>query len=405
MAFDLQQTSRPDIAQLLRPYAQSLSETARRRFAAREALTRGHGGPRSIATVLGCAPHTLTDGRRERQHLPADPAGSRVRTPGGGRTKTAVTHADVLHQVQETIKHPPAGDPRRAHVVWTDVPPHEIAQRLQAQSVCAVPRLVRRRLEGLGVARRQSAQGWPGGAAPHRGAPFRHLAHLLQAFLQAGNPVWRIETKKTAGLGTRSRDGTVSGHQARQACEHAVPSLAAGVIMPHGLDDLARHQGWRHGGRSRDTTACAGESWRVCGHAEGPRVSPKASALLLLCAGGGSPSGHTPLGKADLPGVVNDLALPRRVAHSPASGSPCTPIARRLFSHVTRAWQGVLLEALHTVLALRHKTKTPQGRTVTVRVRDTLSQGGRTVREAFKKPMPIVFATLLPKWHYWALPQ
>jgi Rhodopirellula transposase DDE domain len=109
--------------------------------------------------------------------------------------------------------------------------------------------------------------------------------------------------------------------------------------------------------------------------------------------------------KEDLQGAVNDLAVPIRVAHDPAYGSQCNPIERRLFSHVTRAWQGVRFDSLHTVLGLMQKTKTQQGLTVTVRVLDKLYQGGRTVSEAFKKNMPIVFEKLLPKWNYWALPQ
>ena len=65
----------------------------------------------------------------------------------------------------------------------------------------------------------------------------------------------------------------------------------------------------------------------------------------------------------------------------------------------------MLFDSLHTVLGLMQKTKTQQGLTVTVRVLDKLYQGGRTVSEAFKKNMPIVFEKLLPKWNYWALPQ
>jgi hypothetical protein len=57
------------------------------------------------------------------------------------------------------------------------------------------------------------------------------------------------------------------------------------------------------------------------------------------------------------------------------------------------------------VMGLIQKTKTQQGLSVTVRVLDTLYEGGRTVSEAFKKHMPIVFDTVLPKWNYWANPQ
>ena len=51
------------------------------------------------------------------------------------------------------------------------------------------------------------------------------------------------------------------------------------------------------------------------------------------------------------------------------------------------------------------KTNTPQGLTVTVRVLDQLYEGGRTVSDACKQHMPIVFENLLPKWNYWARPQ
>jgi len=405
MAFYFQQTSSPDIAQLLRQDDQSLSEKDRRRFAACEAINLGHGGPRYIAKVLGGDPQTVRDGMRELKHLPDAPAGSRVRTPGGGRKKTEGKHADLTQQGQVTLKNHTAGDPMRQNGVWTELPPQEIAHSLHEQSVCVAPRLVRRILDGLGFVRRQRAQVWPGGDSPHRGAQCRHLAQLLQELLDAGTPVWSIDTKKQECLGTLSRDGKVDCHQAPKAFAHDVPSLASGVIMPPGIYDLARTQGWIHVGLRRDTTACACDSVRLLWYADGQRLSPKASAILLLGDGGGRNSGHKPLCKEDRQGVVNDLAVPIRVAHDPAYCAKCNPIERRLCRHVTRACQGVLFDALHTVLGLMQKTKTHQGLTVTVRVLDTLYPGGRTVSAAFKENMPIVFAKLLPKWHYWALPQ
>src|SRR6266481_936067 len=405
MAFYFRKTYSPEIERLLCQYYQSLSEKDRRRFAALEAIKLGHGGTRYIATVLECDPQTIKDGMRELKQLPEDPAGSRVRKPGGGRKKTEVKHVDLTHQVQETIKNRTAGDPMRQHVVWTDLTPQEIAKSLQEHSVCVAPRIVRRILDGLGLARRQIAKVLPGGDSPQRGAQFRHLAQVIQEFLAAGNPVLSIDTKKKECLGTLYRDGKVYCQQALKAFDHDFPSLATGVIIPHGIYDLARNQGWIHLGISRDTTAFACDSLRMFWHGDGQRLYPNAAAILLLGDGGGSNSCHKPLCKEDLPGVVNDIAVPIRVAHYPAYCSKFNPIERRLFSHVARACQGVLFDSLHTVLGLMQKTKTQQGLTVTVRVLDKLSQGGRTVSEVFKKNMPIVFEKLLPQWNYWALPQ
>ena len=405
MAFSFQKTYSPDIEQLLRQYAQSLSEKDRRRFAALEAIKLGHGGIRYIAKVLECDPQTVKDGMQELKQLPDDPAGSRVRKPGGGRKKTEVKQADLLQQVQDTIKDRIAGDPMRQDVVWTDLTPQEISQSLREHAVCAGPRIVRRILDGLGFARRQMLKVLPGGDSPHRDAQFRHLAHFMQEFLAAGNPVLSIDTKKKEYLGTLYRDGKVYCQQALKAFDHDFPSLAHGVIIPHGIYDLARNQGWIHVGLSRDTTAFACDSLRLFWHSDGRRLYPNASAILLLCDGGGSNSCHKHLFKEDLQDLVNDLEVPIRVAHYPAYCSKCNPIERRLFSHVTRACQGVLFDSLHTVMGLIQKTKTQQGLSVTVRVLDKLYEGGRTVSEAFKKHMPIVFDTVLPKWNYWAMPQ
>ncbi len=405
MAFSFQKTDSPDIEQLLRQYYQSLSEKDRRRFAALEAIKLGHGGIRSIAQVLACDPHTVKDGMRELKQLPDDPVGSRVRKPGGGRKKTEVNHTDLIQQVQDTIKDRIAGDPMRQDVVWTDLTPQEISTSLRERAVCAGPRIVRRMLDGLGVARRQMLKVLPGGDSPHRDAQFRHLAHLIQEFLEVGNPVLSIDTKKKECLGTLSRDGKVYCQQALKAFDHDFPRLARGVIMPHGIDDLARNQGWMHVGLSRDTTAFACESLRLFWHSDGRCLYPNASAILLLCDGGGRNSCHKHLFKEDLQDVVNDLAVPIRVAHYPAYCSKFNPIERRLFSHVTRACHGVLFDSLQTVLGLIKKTKTQQGLSVTVRVLDKLYEGGRTVSDTFKKHMPIVFDTVLPKWNYWAMPQ
>src|SRR6266852_1178057 len=405
MAFAFQKTYSPEIERLLYQYYQSLSEKDRRRFAALEAIKLGHGGIRYIAKVLACDPQTVQDGMREIKQLPDDPAGSRVRKPGGGRKKTEVQQVALLQQVQDTIKDRIAGDPMRQAVVWTDLTPQEISQSLREHAVCAGPRIVRRMLDGLGFARRQMLKVLPGGDSLHRDAQFRHLAHLIQEFLAAGNPVLRMDTKKKEYLGTLYRDGKVYYQQALQAFDHDFPSLARGVIIPHGIYDVARNHGWLHVGLSRDTTAFACDSLRLYWESDGQHDYPQASELLLLCDGGGSNSCRKHVFKQDLQALVNALGIPVRVAHYPAYCSKFHPIERRLFCHVTRACQGVLFDSLQTVIDLMRKTSTQTGLSVTVRVLDKIYEAGRKVAAAFKQNMPIVFDTFLPKWNYRVVPQ
>ncbi len=405
MAFHFHKTYPPDIEELLRQYHQSLSEKDRRRFAALEAIKLGHGGIEYIARVLGCDPQTIRDGMRELKQLPDDPAGPRVRKPGGGRKKTETQQPDLIEQVQRTIDNRTAGDPMRHDLVWTDLTPQEIANALHEQDLSVGPRIVRRILDTLGFARRQIAKVLPGGDTSHRDPQFRHLAHLIQDFQGAGNPVLSMDTKKKEFLGTLYRDGKVYCQETIKAFDHDFPSLARGVIIPHGIYDLVRNHGWLHLGLSRDTTEFACDSLRLFWQHEGQRLYPDASAILLLCDGGGSNSCRKHLFKEDLQSLVNELRIPIRVAHYPAYCSKFNPIERRLFCHVTRACQGVLFDSLQTVVRLMQKTTTQTGLSVTVRVIDKLYETGRKVSEAFKKKMPIVFEPVLPKWNYWARPQ
>src|SRR5712692_4143447 len=180
MAFSFRKTYRPDIEQLLRQYSQSLSEKDRRRFAALEAITLGHSGTRSIAKVLGCDPQTVKDGMRELKQLPDDPAGRRVRKPGGGRKKTEVKQEHLIQQVQDTIKNRTAGDPMRPDVVWTDLTPQGVARRRLAAS--------RRTVSPY----RTSHPRVPGGRQPN-------LEHRYQEERVLGHPVPRWQSVLSTG--------------------------------------------------------------------------------------------------------------------------------------------------------------------------------------------------------------
>ena len=141
MAFHFHKAYPPDIEELLRQYYRSLSEKDRRRFAALEAMKLGHGGTEYIAHVLGCDAKTIREGMGELKQLPDDPAGPRVRKPGGGRKKTETQHPDLITHVQRSIANRTAGDPMRHDLVWTDLTPREIANTLHDQDLSVGPAL------------------------------------------------------------------------------------------------------------------------------------------------------------------------------------------------------------------------------------------------------------------------
>jgi hypothetical protein len=74
-------TYNAEIEHSMRMFYNSLSEKDRRRYAAIEAAKLGHGGIEYIATLLGCDPKTIRQGRHDLDQLP-DGLGGRVRKKG-----------------------------------------------------------------------------------------------------------------------------------------------------------------------------------------------------------------------------------------------------------------------------------------------------------------------------------
>lgn len=74
----------------MRRFFLGLDEKQRRRYAAVEAERLGRGGINYIASILHLDRKTIRRGRDE-LNLIEDPAGDRVRRPGGGRKKKSST--------------------------------------------------------------------------------------------------------------------------------------------------------------------------------------------------------------------------------------------------------------------------------------------------------------------------
>jgi len=64
----------------------------------------------------------------------------------------------------------------------------------------------------------------------------------------------------------------------------------------------------------------------------------------------------------------------------------------------------VIFHTIDLVKELMEKAKTTSGLQVTVDILDKVYQTGRKCTARFKKAMPMVFDTLLPKWNYRAVP-
>jgi len=397
----------PEVEETMRRFYESLNERDRRRYAGLEALKYGHGGRTYIARVLGCSRNTVSKGAREVSGLPQPAVEERIRQPGGGRKSYEVTWgAELDEKFLSVLREHTAGDPLDDQVRWTDLTQREIVQALQQQHGIRVSKHVVGRLLKKHGYRRRKAQKKRCLKAEivHRNEQFEKIARLQAEFTATGNPVVSLDTKKKEYLGNFYRAGHLYTREEVRTFDHDYPSYAEGVVIPHSIYDVQRNVGYIQLGTSHDTSEFACESLRYWWLTYGCHQYPQATALLVLCDGGGSNSSRHYLFKQDLQALADELGITIRIAHYPPYCSKYNPIEHRFFPHVTRACQGVIFTSLDLVKTLMEKTSTTTGLRAVVHIIDQVYATGRKVSADFKENMRIVFDDYLPQWNYCAVP-
>jgi hypothetical protein len=299
-----------------------------------------------------------------------------------------------------------AGDPMRLEVKWTNLSRRQIAKRMSELGTSVSRDVVSQLLKKHGYRRRKALKKKTMGPRhPDRNAQFENIARLKKKYLKAGLPVISIDTKKKELLGNFSRDGVIDTQATIETNDHDFGSAGAGKVIPHGIYDMGRNQGFVHLNTSHETSELACDSIAAWWEDHGRTTYPGAKKLLVLCDGGGSNSATRYVFKEELQKLANRLGIEIRIAHYPPYCSKYNPIEHRLFPHVTRACRGVIFQTLETVQHYISKTETTKGLTIRVRILDKVYQTGRKCAAGFKKSMKIVFDTLLPKWNYRAIPE
>jgi hypothetical protein len=330
------------------------------------------------------------------------PDGYGVRAPG---EKKVDSEPRLRQNLESVLEGRTAGDPDEADSLWTDLSPQAIAQRVATMGTPVSPPVARDWLNDEGLALHKMAKSLPGGKSPDRNAQFLRIAELRSEYDDAGNPVLFMDSKAKEHLGQLFRAGRVYTQRAFKAFDHDYPSWATGVLIPHGIYDLARNCGHINIGLSHDTSEFACDSFRWYWKRIGKQCYPHATSILVLCDGGGSNSASHFIFKEDLQALVNDLGIEIRIAHYPSYCSKYNPIERRFFSQVSRACKGMLFDTLETAVRLIRKTSTTTGLRATVNVLRGMYELKRKAAKDFKSSMELVFDTLLPKWNYVAKPQ
>lgn len=321
----------------------------------------------------------------------------------GGRKKASLTQPGLVDAVETAVAEHTAGSPVDENILWTNRSPREIAEEVQEQGFSACAETVRQILtEELGLGFRQAEKEAATRHFEFRDEQFEHIASQRRFYEFMNWPILSIDTKKKELLGDfhRPGKGCTNGHL--RVLDHDFGTLGHGRLVPYGVYDVVRNEGLMLLTDTADTSELACDAvWRWW-QRMGWRHYDHAGGLLLLCDCGGSNGYRQYRFKEDLAKLACDLELPIEVAHYPPGCSKYNPIERRMFCHVTRALQGVVLRTIQVARDFIAGTSTQTGLSVAVEIARRVYHKGRQATTDFLEDMPILFNTFLPELNYTA---
>ena len=381
-----------------------LDERTRRLFAAAEADAIGYGGVSRVSRITGLARSTVVRGQLEMSR-PAGVSEGRVRRPGAGRKRTCDGDPTFVSDLERLVEPLSRGDPM-SPLRWTCKSIRTLAAALVDMGHAVSHRLVWATLRELKYSLQGNRKMEEGNQHPDRNAQFEHINTRVTREMRAGNPVISVDTKKKELVGNYKNDGRkwhTKGTSPRVQ-GHDFPQPDVPRAYPYGIYDLARNAGHVVVGTDHDTGQFAVASVRGWWRAEGRRLYPKATRLLITADGGGSNGYRLRLWKRELQRLADELQIPISVCHFPPGTSKWNKVEHRLFSFISTNWRGEPLMDYETIVRLIAHTTTTTGLQVTCRLDRRKYALGKRITDAEMKTLRIEKDTFHGEWNYTIAP-
>lgn len=253
---------------------------------------------------------TLDDELNDLDHL-APPAG-RQRQPGAGRRLLTDKDPGLKPALDALMEAATRGDPE-SPLMWSSKSTAKLAAELTKAGHPISPDTVGTLLKKDGYTLQGAKKTVEGEDHPDRDAQFEQINAAVREFIEDGQPVISVDTKKkelVGEYGNRGREWHPEGAGPR-VLTYDFPNGVPKAV-PYGVYDIARNTGWVSVGLSGDTaessTATIGRWW----DSMGKQAYPEAKSLLITADGGAATA------LASVAGSSASSALPTR----PDSRSP-----------------------------------------------------------------------------------
>ena len=338
-----------------------LNERQKRLYLANEAISCGRGGVSLVSRVSGMSRTTITKAVNELKD--DSKIDGKIRRSGGGRSFVESNYPDVEEKIRKIIDGKTYGDPMRV-LSYTTESLRKIQTELEKDSIYVGHVTVGKILDAMGYSKQANQKMQQiGEPHPDRNAQFEYINGAAAAFLEAGEPVISVDTKKKEKIGNFKNNGSEyrPKKQPRKVLDHDFPIKELGKIAPYGIYNINNNIGFVNVGTSHDTSEFAVESISRWWETLGKHTFPSAKILYITCDCGGSNGNRVKMWKYQLQQFANRTQLEIQVSHFPPGTSKWNKIEHRLFCYITKSWQGKPLIDVQTAIDLIGATRTTTG--------------------------------------------
>ena len=311
----------------------------------------------------------------------------------------------MIQAIEKIMKFDTAGDPITG-LKWTRRTTEKIAQELKKLEIQVSRGTVGRLLKSMKFSLRVNHKKLSSGRGKDRNRQFEHIASLREEFARRGDPIVSVDTKKKELIGQFKNPGTAWSREATAVKDHDFRSEAVGMANPYGIYDLRNNSAAVVVGRSYDTpqfaVACISKWWLY----QGRLRYPENKNLLILADNGGSNGASPNAWKYFLQlELCERFGLSVTVAHYPPGASKWNPIEHRVFSEISKNWQGKPLDSYMTCLNYIATTRTSTGLKVRAYLDKKIYKKGIKISAQQMKHLSLRRDDTLPKWNYKLCPQ
>lgn len=383
-----------------------MDERMRRCWAGVEADAIGEGGIAIVERATGMSRTTIRAGRDEARGGLRDVDAEQVRRAGGGRPRLEEQDPGLMTELESLVDPVTRGDPE-SPLRWTSKSTRKLATELTERGKPISPQKVGQLLFALGYRLNAAQKTLEGTDHPDRNEQFEFINDRVESYQARSAPVISVDTKKKELVGdfkNAGREWQPMGEPvAVRVHDFIDPDL--GKVIPYGVYDLGRNEGWVNVGIDHDTPEFAVASisrwWSQMGH----KVYPNASELLITADAGGSNGYRSRLFKIELQKFADRTGLTIGVSHFPPGTSKWNKIEHRMFCHITENWRGRPLLDHETVVQLIGATRTTTGLRIKAKLDRRTYPVGLKATDAQMREINLIEEDFHGDWNYTIVPR